>query len=266
MSTWNPYNVFLMKTSFRWAPPRITGSLAATGVENSPFNYAITATPAPQSYSATGLPPGLFCDSSTGSISGVPAVSGEFTVAITATNPGGSATANLQISIAAPPAPPPPPPPPPTGEPTPPQTPDDPGTPAAPPVALKIQKLQCSVNLKAGGHDKVAIQGTFPNMAANFDLAGTVLTVNASGVMASFTLDKKGRGKSSAGSAALKIKTSKKQPSSGSDITFSIRLQNGTWSTPWNLTLDLVSGMGQHFSADINLIQDHPNHWWYGWN
>ena len=82
------------------AGPVITSAPQAAGVAGSEFSFMVTATRSPTSYSASGLPPGLSINKGTGMISGMPAGSGTYTVAVTATGSGGSSTSNLTISIA----------------------------------------------------------------------------------------------------------------------------------------------------------------------
>ncbi|OAM89019.1 hypothetical protein AW736_15080 [Termitidicoccus mucosus] len=79
--------------------PVITSALTATGTAGIPFSYQIVATNNPASYTATGLPSGLSVATTTGVISGLPSVVATSTVAITATNAGGSDTRNLVLTI-----------------------------------------------------------------------------------------------------------------------------------------------------------------------
>jgi len=81
------------------AAPVINSRLTATGTSGKSFTYQITATNAPTSYSATGLPPGLNLNTSSGLISGFPQTGGTFQVIIGATNGSGTGTANLIITV-----------------------------------------------------------------------------------------------------------------------------------------------------------------------
>src|SRR2546430_1472170 len=85
------------------APPVISSALTANGTVGVAFSYQIVASNCPTSYNATGLPTGLSVDTSTGAISGTPAVGTDagspYSVAISATNSGGTGSATLTITI-----------------------------------------------------------------------------------------------------------------------------------------------------------------------
>ncbi len=86
-------------------PPVISSALNATTSVGLPFSYTITASNDPGSYNATGLPPGLSVNTSTGVISGTATASGTTNATISATNPGGAGSAILTIAVQATPAP-----------------------------------------------------------------------------------------------------------------------------------------------------------------
>ncbi|MEP7154133.1 MAG: fibronectin type III domain-containing protein [Betaproteobacteria bacterium] len=65
----------------------VVSATLATGTFGSAFAYFITGTNFPLTFGATGLPPGLSVNSSTGLISGVPGAAGNFTVMASVSNP-----------------------------------------------------------------------------------------------------------------------------------------------------------------------------------
>jgi hypothetical protein len=83
--------------------PVITSPTTATGQVGVAFSYTITASNSPTSYNATGLPSGLTVNTSTGLISGTPAVGTDagspYSVTISATNAGGTGSATLTLTI-----------------------------------------------------------------------------------------------------------------------------------------------------------------------
>ncbi len=81
--------------------PVITSPMATSGTVGDAFSYQITASNAPTSYAATGLPAGLTLNSGTGLISGTPTVPGISTVALSATNSGGTGSATLTLTVVA---------------------------------------------------------------------------------------------------------------------------------------------------------------------
>ena len=81
-------------------PPSITSSLTAGAFAGFNFNYQITATENPTSYTAVGLPPGLAVNSGTGVISGGLSVPGSFPITIRAINSAGTASATLLLTVA----------------------------------------------------------------------------------------------------------------------------------------------------------------------
>ncbi|MFM8983789.1 MAG: putative Ig domain-containing protein, partial [Spartobacteria bacterium] len=77
----------------------ITSALSANGTVGTAFSYQISASNNPATYGAAGLPAGLSVNSTTGLISGTPTADGISSVAISASNAGGTGTANLTVSI-----------------------------------------------------------------------------------------------------------------------------------------------------------------------
>jgi Ice-binding-like/Putative Ig domain len=95
-------NVVLSAT----VPPVFTSPPAAgattTGTTTTPFTYTVAATGSPTVYTATGLPPGVTLNSSTGVISGTPTAPGTYVVTVTSTNSSGTTSTTLTISITPP--------------------------------------------------------------------------------------------------------------------------------------------------------------------
>lgn len=87
------------------AMPVVSGSSTATGYEGYPFTYSITASDNPTSFNATGLPAGVTVNTATGLLSGTPASSGTFYATTYATNPSGTASASLVITVLSTPPP-----------------------------------------------------------------------------------------------------------------------------------------------------------------
>ena len=81
--------------------PVVTSTLTAAGTVGQAFFYQITASDAPTSYAASGLPAGLTIDWATGVISGMADAGGSWSVTIAAANAGGSGYATLVLTIAA---------------------------------------------------------------------------------------------------------------------------------------------------------------------
>jgi len=79
--------------------PVITSAATASGVAGKAFTYAITATQSPTSYSAQNLPPGVIVNPLTGVVSGTPAYAGVFNATIFASNPWGTGSNTLQVSV-----------------------------------------------------------------------------------------------------------------------------------------------------------------------
>lgn len=79
--------------------PAITSPITDVALVGGPYSYRITAAPAGVSYGATGLPPGLSIDTTTGVISGTPAAAGSYSLFLTATNAQGTGAELLNLSI-----------------------------------------------------------------------------------------------------------------------------------------------------------------------
>jgi uncharacterized repeat protein (TIGR03803 family) len=82
------------------AAPVITSAASATGGYGTSFSYAIVASNSPTTYGASPLPAGLSLDTATGLISGtLPASPGTYTIGLSATNAGGTATSTLALTV-----------------------------------------------------------------------------------------------------------------------------------------------------------------------
>jgi formylglycine-generating enzyme required for sulfatase activity len=79
--------------------PGITSGTIASGTVGAVFNYQISATNNPTSYSVTGLTSGLTVNASTGLISGTPTTAGQTTVTLRATNSAGTGTSTLTLNL-----------------------------------------------------------------------------------------------------------------------------------------------------------------------
>jgi PKD repeat protein len=79
--------------------PVITSATSATVTVGQALSYTITATNAPTSYAASGLPSGLSLNPNNGTISGGPSVVGTYPVTISATNAGGTGSATWTLTV-----------------------------------------------------------------------------------------------------------------------------------------------------------------------
>ncbi len=79
--------------------PTVTSAGTASVGVGHLFSYQVTASNNPTSFSASGLPDGLSINSSTGVIIGRPTLTGVFPVTLTATNSGGTGSANLTLTV-----------------------------------------------------------------------------------------------------------------------------------------------------------------------
>jgi hypothetical protein len=85
---------------FIGTPPVINSVLVTAAIAGAPFDYQITATNTPTSFSASGLPPGLTVNSTNGQITGsITGGGGYYFPTVTAANMTGSDTKNLVIYV-----------------------------------------------------------------------------------------------------------------------------------------------------------------------
>ena len=82
--------------------PVVASVLTSSAIVGAPYTYQITASNAPISFNATGLPAGLSVNASTGVISGTPSAAAATNIVLTATNAAGtSATKTLVLTTSA---------------------------------------------------------------------------------------------------------------------------------------------------------------------
>jgi uncharacterized delta-60 repeat protein len=81
--------------------PTVNSVSSVTAVSGTPFAFTVTATQLPKTFSATGLPPGLNINPTTGIITGTPTATGTYNAVVTVGNAGGSVNSNLTITVVA---------------------------------------------------------------------------------------------------------------------------------------------------------------------
>ena len=79
--------------------PHFTSADTAMGTYGAPFTYVATVDDAPATFGASNLPPGLSFDPATGTLSGVPAAAGSYTVSLSATNTAGTSTTSIAVIV-----------------------------------------------------------------------------------------------------------------------------------------------------------------------
>ena len=85
--------------------PVVTASQSSSGAVGSAFSYQVLASNTPTSYSnASGLPPGVTLNTTTGLLTGTPSAAGTYTPSFTATNTGGTSPA-VVVTLTIAPAP-----------------------------------------------------------------------------------------------------------------------------------------------------------------
>ncbi|HEV2805242.1 MAG TPA: matrixin family metalloprotease [Chthoniobacterales bacterium] len=78
------------------------GKARLTAYLGANFTYQVASSTSGATYSASGLPPGLTIDSSSGLISGIPTISGTYSVIVTVQSSAGTSKIPLQITVTAP--------------------------------------------------------------------------------------------------------------------------------------------------------------------
>ena len=81
--------------------PAFENGLSQNGYVGQTFSGSLAATGTPTAYAATNLPAGLSLNTASGLFSGTPTTAGVYTVPVSATGAGGTASAVLTINVAA---------------------------------------------------------------------------------------------------------------------------------------------------------------------
>lgn len=83
----------------RIVPVVITSDIADTTLHGRPYTYAIKGIKSPDTFTASGLPPGLVLDNATGTISGSPSEIGVFPITVTAANASTADTLIFMLTV-----------------------------------------------------------------------------------------------------------------------------------------------------------------------
>jgi hypothetical protein len=113
------------------------------------------------------------------------------------------------------------------------------GGPAAPTVSFSITKMNGAVKFAKAGHDTVKFAGVIPKVAPAFSPLGTSVSINVSGAVVVFTLDKNGHARNSNGELVIRpahpARASKsKLRTFGGDLKFTAVLA-GAFAKTWNM-------------------------------
>jgi hypothetical protein len=85
---------------YTYSPLTITSASTASGMVGTPISIGVTATGNPNSFAASGLPPGLSINPASGLISGTPTAAGRFVVSLGVSGATGTGGGALTITIA----------------------------------------------------------------------------------------------------------------------------------------------------------------------
>ncbi len=94
-----PHASLILVKASAVSSPVITSGVSISAAPGAVVSYAITASHAPTSFSASGLPTGLSLDAATGLISGVPTALGTSSITVSASNADGTGTLIVTLSI-----------------------------------------------------------------------------------------------------------------------------------------------------------------------
>jgi hypothetical protein len=89
----------LASLAFTLSPPSILNGGNVSGTVGLPFNFGLQASGNPTSFGASGLPPGIVINPTTGVLSGTPTRAGIFSASLSANSAGGSGAGSLAITI-----------------------------------------------------------------------------------------------------------------------------------------------------------------------
>lgn len=93
----SPGRVTILNDDF--ITPEINSPATGLAIANSPFEYRLTARNTPTSFSLSGAPEGMTIDPQTGVVSWTPVTTGTESVTLIATNPAGSDSQTLVITV-----------------------------------------------------------------------------------------------------------------------------------------------------------------------
>jgi uncharacterized protein (DUF1800 family) len=89
----------LYPSSVPAAPAAVTSPLSAVAFLGQPFTFTVTGANSASNYTANGLPPDLSFNGTSGVISGIPTLAGDFEVAVTASNSVGLGASVVDIQV-----------------------------------------------------------------------------------------------------------------------------------------------------------------------